>query len=59
MFVVVLTTRQLMHFLKMKSEDTIIWLSENQVMVNWGKSKIIVMSKKESDQGKDKILVAK
>ena len=26
--------RQLMHFLKMKSPDTISWLSENQVIVN-------------------------
>ena len=43
----------------MQSENTIGWLSENQVIINLDESKVIVISKKKSDQGKEKIFVAK
>ena len=43
----------------MKSDDAMSGLSENQVIVNLDESKVIVISKKQSGQGKDKILVAK
>ena len=49
MFMGFLATRQLM---KMKVEDTITWLSENQVILNSDESKVTVISKKKSDQGK-------
>ena len=38
-------TRLLMHLLKMESEDTISWLSENQVIVNLDELKVTVISK--------------
>ena len=53
MFVGFQPMRLLMYFLKMQSEDTIGWLSENQVIVNLDESKVIVISKKKSDQGEN------
>ena len=46
MFLGFLAAHQLMLFLKIKSEDTISGLSENQVIVNLDESKVIVISKK-------------
>ena len=37
----------------MQSENTIGWLSENQVIINLDESKVIVISKKKSDQGEN------